>query len=1139
MMYAAFAAVNLWSMKVTEVDKVPWEKYMSVIRFDKQTNTLTFYDNYREGDMIKRVYTVEFYYREVDSNGNTLNRNLKLEESGEDPLYIYGVKSGSNFCQETREYAEGHKGFLQKTVDKGYFDGKGEVSINLKNEISQCIAAGSLQIHIAIMGREVAADGLTTMSFENTGKGKRSRFFGSHLNNAIDVDLSAERFNVLAIFCNNVAYYGYDFEVEAQIQGFGQTNYYLQRSADKVMWQTIETGNIISNHTKKGKALLFKLPFNENGAPSVYYYRLIAQDVNTGFSDTTQVESVKYVYNCWYNGINYVREAGETFKLAKPSDCLKYKVISDFPVQRKTVGDYIEFTQPACNVEIVQDTLLYVVRFLDREYNLLKLEIVQCGSDATAPDAPLIEGYTFREWSNDITNVHKDMSVIPLYDMGDNYVFTDKMLQHKNERYYVHGFSGDEHRAMLGDSITFSAEVRTPALSTLSYETAMRDAQGEWQWSGKITAGTYTDEDAQKGSPVVFNKTVAVAYDYGNEMAFRNGFAFRFCLSSAGTIIYSKPYEFELYYPITVNSEIELQDGTLEAIFATNSDGDVAMGANCLIPARDKDTIRISRLNNNAGGCLSFARVNKPQSQYAVTDGLDDNGKAYFICPGETETVNVKVNKMVVVFDGATPTTYYDFTSQGVNFKGNAYYAEVVNCGGSIKTIPNNPDDGKSTIFKGWQAWGDYADDAYLNVPATGDPYIGFTAQWDDLPDAVYYTVNFYARDGQTLIASEQVEEGQNAVAPDESKIPVIEGYHFTGWDKSFNVVTEDMDVIAIYGEDNKTWIVTYYDATFWPTGFASIGTEIVNDGEAALQKIVPDAVHEGYMFAFWSINTTNRCDLIRPTDEVADLSHVTSDIRVYSRWKKAEYTITYTINGVEIFSEQVAHGDMPSAYKAIEDQGIPSTDQFTYTFDHWNPAIEAATKDAVYEAVFTESLRKFNVVFQNWDHSFIEEQQVEYGKQAKEPAQQPIRDGYAFTGWDRDISNVITDMVATALFEKQSPLKQYFTLTLLADPAEGGVVAGGGIYEAGKMVSINATPNDGYEFIGWSDGVEEAARQLSLESDLTLTASFQFLESGLDEMEHGTNSKTQSPKKMLRGGHLYIIMPNGKEYSATGEAVK
>ncbi len=44
-----------------------------------------------------------------------------------------------------------------------------------------------------------------------------------------------------------------------------------------------------------------------------------------------------------------------------------------------------------------------------------------------------------------------------------------------------------------------------------------------------------------------------------------------------------------------------------------------------------------------------------------------------------------------------------------------------------------------------------------------------------------------------------------------------------------------------------------------------------------------------------------------------------------------------------------------------------------------------------------------------------------------------------------------------------------YYTITVSADPAEGGTVTGGGRYEEGTAVYLTATPNEGYHFVNWT----------------------------------------------------------------------
>lgn len=66
-----------------------------------------------------------------------------------------------------------------------------------------------------------------------------------------------------------------------------------------------------------------------------------------------------------------------------------------------------------------------------------------------------------------------------------------------------------------------------------------------------------------------------------------------------------------------------------------------------------------------------------------------------------------------------------------------------------------------------------------------------------------------------------------------------------------------------------------------------------------------------------------------------------------------------------------------------------------------------------------------------------------------------------------------------------------YYTVTLSANPSEGGTVSGANKYAAGTEVTISATANEGYEFTKWSDNNTNASRKIILNSSLNLTAYF------------------------------------------------
>ena len=59
-----------------------------------------------------------------------------------------------------------------------------------------------------------------------------------------------------------------------------------------------------------------------------------------------------------------------------------------------------------------------------------------------------------------------------------------------------------------------------------------------------------------------------------------------------------------------------------------------------------------------------------------------------------------------------------------------------------------------------------------------------------------------------------------------------------------------------------------------------------------------------------------------------------------------------------------------------------------------------------------------YTVIFKDWDGTTLKTQNVEDGASATAP-DDPTRDGYVFTGWDIDFSNVTNDLIVTAQYEK------------------------------------------------------------------------------------------------------------------------
>ncbi|TVQ83147.1 MAG: T9SS C-terminal target domain-containing protein [Bacteroidetes bacterium] len=100
----------------------------------------------------------------------------------------------------------------------------------------------------------------------------------------------------------------------------------------------------------------------------------------------------------------------------------------------------------------------------------------------------------------------------------------------------------------------------------------------------------------------------------------------------------------------------------------------------------------------------------------------------------------------------------------------------------------------------------------------------------------------------------------------------------------------------------------------------------------------------------------------------------------------------------------------------------------------------------------------------------------------------QSYEDNYTFTMPAEDVTLV-------ANFDIEEP--PFYSLTLIANPVEGGAVSGDGLYQPGDEVNIIAAPFPGYLFVNWTEN-EEVISELPVHtytmpaSDVTLVANFE-----------------------------------------------
>ena len=134
-----------------------------------------------------------------------------------------------------------------------------------------------------------------------------------------------------------------------------------------------------------------------------------------------------------------------------------------------------------------------------------------------------------------------------------------------------------------------------------------------------------------------------------------------------------------------------------------------------------------------------------------------------------------------------------------------------------------------------------------------------------------------------------------------------------------------------------------------------------------------------------------------------------------------------------------------------------------------------------------------YTVTFKDWDGDILKTQTVNAGSAATAPAD-PIRSGYVFAGWDKSFSNVTTDLVVTATYNKDNSA----TLAVSSETAEAGDT------KVELMVSLENNPG----IIGLTVRLEY--------DDTVLTATRAGTEEAFDELSYQKPANFKNGCKLI-----------------------
>ena len=204
-----------------------------------------------------------------------------------------------------------------------------------------------------------------------------------------------------------------------------------------------------------------------------------------------------------------------------------------------------------------------------------------------------------------------------------------------------------------------------------------------------------------------------------------------------------------------------------------------------------------------------------------------------------------------------------------------------------------------------------------------------------------------------------------------------------------------------------------------------------------------------------------------------------------------------------------------------------------------------------------------YTVTFKDWDGTVLKTEQVEEGHSATAPTN-PTRDSYTFTGWDKDFSNVRSDLIVTAQYQKNETPAEAITVRLQAVSATGWASVylwawtdNGNVFSSwpGQKIDIDANEWYAYTFdkniqnvnIIWNNGSGSQTTDITgitestcyeLNSTTGSSIGVTVIKCDMQGIEDIPVDTSNAMRKVLIDGQIFILRGE-KVYTVTGQEVK
>ncbi len=371
-------------------------------------------------------------------------------------------------------------------------------------------------------------------------------------------------------------------------------------------------------------------------------------------------------------------------------------------------------------------------------------------------------------------------------------------------------------------------------------------------------------------------------------------------------------------------------------------------------------------------------------------------------------------------------------------------------------------------------------------------------AVWEAINYSVTYRANG-ATAGAVPTDATNYNIGQSATAKANSGALALPGYTFAGWNtlangngstynsgNSFEIGSANVELHAIWLAD--TYTVNYNtngatgDAASTSATYTTGGTPITLSAIGSMQKL-------GHTFSGWSTTPTG-------TVLVGTFTTLT-DVTLYAKWAINVITITYD-KGAAASAEFISFAANSSGNYATRfnvSNIVDTSSTFggkTYAFVGWNDGTSIYQSGASYllgatpvvlTAMWVETFGVryiFNGGTAANGTSAVDSQCISAGLctnlQQIQANIAPTRDGYQFTGWTDQSGTAIaagaTFTVTETSFLLYAGWQALSYAVTYVSPGVTGLPTQAALRYGDTFALANAITRTGYDFVGWSDGL-------------------------------------------------------------------